>query len=156
MRLMPEHKWAALLALGHEGLVQPLTQEEEEIATHIRRVVKPQKKECFANCQRAVLRLGTDQFHYCEGFFFPEGLIAVEHAWLELKSGAVLDITVPHSGLSVTSGQARSGDYFGLTIDPEIISEYLEESLKHGSLLDDYELNWKYARRILFETPVLA
>lgn len=130
----------AFLALAREGIVEEFTPEEQALIGRVKRRIHPEKRECFANAQRALLRY--DQFRYFEGYATPKAIpIPIRHAWLELN-GKLLDLT------------GDLANYYGIEIDRKVVAEYLDERKSHGPLLDDWELGFKYTQRLLFGNDV--
>jgi hypothetical protein len=131
----------ALLALGHEGQVEPFTPEEQKLIARVKRTIRPEPQQCFSNSQRTISffygKLPEGRFEYVEGHACPKRFpIPIQHAWLELN-GKVLDLA------------GEFTDYFGVPISVTIVQRYMLERRLHGPLLDDWDLGWKYAALIL-------
>jgi len=133
------HKFSKLLQLGECGQVTEFNVDERKLIHTVRKLADPEPKECYANAQKALMRyFPEDQFSYVEGYVsIPKTGLSVEHAWLKLN-GKVMDLTLP-----------TDGDYFGIDIPREVVIAYCLEGEMHGPLLDDYQLGYKYAAKVL-------
>jgi hypothetical protein len=134
------HKFRRLLEIGRSPKREEFTKDEERQIAALKRAVRPQRKQCFRNCQRALM-FGFDEFRYWEGFYCPPRFagLSFEHAWLTLN-GKLVDLAPNCDG---------DEHYFGVPIETQTVRDFMIEGKLHGPLLDDIELRWKYAQKIL-------
>lgn len=67
-----------------------------EIKAELRRIgMRPQMKQCFANCQRFIVQSALTGLEYHEGYI--TAIIPLEHAWLTWD-GERIDLTLAPNG----------------------------------------------------------
>ena len=136
------NRWALLLKVGKPGVVAELTREEQRTVKALRKRIKPEIKQCYANSQRAFFRSALNNVNdvqYCEGYYIRHDHPVIQnHAWLTIN-GKVVDLTQPSAEF----------DYFGVEIPWELVQTYMLERETHGPLLDDWETGYKYTAMIL-------
>ena len=127
------------MKLGHPGVVAKFTPEEQKIVTNLRKKLKPERQQCFANSQSAVYQGFDGVVQYVEGYVARRDLpVEVHHGWLTLNS-KVVDLTLP----------SVDADYYGVEIPWMTVREFLIDNKSHGPMLADIELGYKYAAQIL-------
>ena len=131
--------FSQLLKLGKCGVVTKFTPEERKIVAALRKKVKPERQQCFANSQKAGYQGFYEAVHYVEGYIVRRNCpVEVHHGWLTLN-GKVVDLTLP----------SDECDYFGIEIPWPTVTQFLVDYESHGPMLADMELGYKYAATIL-------
>lgn len=103
----------------------------------LRKQIRPQIKQCFANCQGAVLSL-DEGVTYCEGYV--SSVIPIFHAWL-MVDGELWDPT-----LELVLGNAPTV-YFGSAFPLNIVRSTILARETYGPLLDNWEQRWPLLRQ---------
>jgi hypothetical protein len=90
---------------------------------------KGEKRQCFANCTKGILRYSS--LIYCEGYgmhhIFPH---KVHHAWLINELGEVIDPT-----WGKESGQEHA--YFGIAFHRQFVHKIIAKSKHYGLLTNE-------------------
>jgi len=126
--------------LQHGQAMSPASEwssSQQRYLRWLREMVNPEIKQCFANCQRAVLYDFDSCLTYCEGYV--SVIIPIYHAWLTVD-GKLWDPT-----LELTKDPLPT-EYFGSAFPAETVRSAIVTRKMHGPVLDNYEERWPILR----------
>jgi len=126
--------------LQHGKQMAPPSQRTPAEMNRLRRLrkhVRPKLKQCFANCQSALLSI-DDNLTYCEGYVL--SVIPIYHAWL------ILDGTLWDPTLELLPGHQPT-TYFGATFPFTVVESMMCARNTYGPLLDNWEQRWPLLRQ---------